>query len=1319
MISEHNHIGALDLDSPEQVIDPRYFRTARNIVWKGEQGRMRCESVPGTTQIPNPYLPNSGTNKSIGTFYDPVNQQLYDFNYNSAGTHGIYIFNTLAKTWLTLIQTGTNTVGDPLGFTASGRIQGVEMIYGDYTAGNLLLYVDSLKRPTKINVTRFLGLSSHLPPYTNIVRAYLNVIKAPPVAPPRVVYENDTTVNANNLINSLFQFSYSFIYDDNEESVISSASKVPLPVNQFSNTQNIPVSYDSRIGIYVQTGDQNVAKIRLYGRQTQNGVQGSWFIIDTILKSPNGIANNTIYKYLFFNNGNYVQADPKFTVLLYDWTPPYANCQALLDGNVISYAGITEGYPYFKSNFSEILGGNSNSVGASSVVGHLFFADYNGLSTGGQPQVEIYLSGAGTNDGSGNPVNLTYAAQNYYVNAVSSGSDVSFSVLVNSSLNIPTILTAIKSAAISAGWTFVSQGTNNLIIYYPSGTVSLKSTRILGATPLVTTFYKNAMYPQSSYSWGVQYYDANGVTNGVITDITANIDTLPYNYLGSVTYTQVLLNLNGITPPAWASYYHIVRTNTLTYNKSLYWVSSQAFSNAGALVLNQYAYIGISNISDYNLQIQATQGVVGYEFAPGDRIKFLRVYKLNGTSVQLNNDYEILGVEVNPIVNGTAQTGSFIKIAYPAADINPVSFRFDGNADYQAYEVLVYSIAQNTQPQTENTGTTSADGNVYYEIGEQYGIGNAGLNTAYHYGNIADNQVAIQDGDIFYRTRTVPAGNTYYQNVSSFYFGNRYATPLIQLPGSIVTTAYTVGAQNNLSADPNNYSNYPRFSDGGGLFLNTGNAQQIRLRGTVQVTADHPTWMDIYAKIDNPDGVTGTTVTLLAKSDPISTLSSTSIDITFDATFGVPAGAKMWLIFGNGDTAVNLHCSAFQLRIDVIRNIPIQIFEPSFSDVYNLVTNSDSRPNTQNTEAQTTYFSTLFRYSQPYELGTNINNTNRFYPNDFDEFDKSYGDVMRITVYLREGYIWQKRRCGHFGIYAKFIKDNSGANVLVTTDSIITPNNVEYFEGEYGIGNQPDSIGISGFQHYFVDPVKGYFCRLSKDGIVPLSELYHVQTYAGAKIPPYLNNYNYQFGGNSVILGCYNFAVDRAAEVIFVMQGGTSVNGNITGESFAFKEEGNAWTSFYDFVPDSLVCCENTLYSFYNGVLYSHNNKTTYCNFYGTQYVPTVTVVKNDNPGMKKTWVGIIQVANVQWNSPLIYTNASSYAGQRQESNLVDNDFTLKEGEYSASFLKDIHSIGGIVNGQWLKGTTAVIQLQPTNGAVFNYLSSIRVKYNVSPVLQK
>jgi hypothetical protein len=382
-------LGAMDADSPNENIGKGFVRAAYDIIWRGPVGNRRPEATMGTTLVPNALLPNTGTHLTIGVHYDAVYKRVFFFNFNSAGHHGIYVFNTTAQpvaTFQILLQTGFNTVGDPLGFTAGGWISSIDILYADAPIGPILFYVDSLGRPTQININRYLAGT-----YPAVQRSYIDVIKAPPIMAPQVTYENDYTVQANGLINSLWKFSYAFFCDNNEKTVISTAGKVALPTYPFDPTQNIPVSQNARLAVYVQTGDATVKSIRIYGKQTKNGATTDWMILQDIKKADFGIPDNSIYKFLFFNTGSYITEDSAFAVLDFDVVPLSANCQVLLDGTTPAYAGILEGYDFFNPVLN--VTASNQTLPRYSVNGTLFFAATNGKFTAGQPQIQLFLTG--------------------------------------------------------------------------------------------------------------------------------------------------------------------------------------------------------------------------------------------------------------------------------------------------------------------------------------------------------------------------------------------------------------------------------------------------------------------------------------------------------------------------------------------------------------------------------------------------------------------------------------------------------------------------------------------------------------------------------------------------------------------------------------------------------------------------------------------------------------------------------------------------------------------------------------------------------------
>ena len=408
----------------------------------------------------------------------------------------------------------------------------------------------------------------------------------------------------------------------------------------------------------------------------------------------------------------------------------------------------------------------------------------------------------------------------------------------------------------------------------------------------------------------------------------------------------------------------------------------------------------------------------------------------------------------------------------------------------------------------------------------------------------------------------------------------------------------------------------------------------------------------------------------------------------------------------------------YLLQLDVLRTITINCFDKSFSDIYDLQTNSDNKPNVVNVEAAQTYYSTLFRFSQPDILGTDINNSNRFYPENFDEFDKAKGDVERMRLNGRELRIFQKRRVGRVGVYQKFITNQSANVSLIVSDTIITQNNINYFEGEFGIGNAVDSLSSSGYQDYFFDPIKRTFCRVSLNGVDNISEDEKVQTFAGS-LTAYLNTYTYPFGGTSAVLSAFNVLPDRDAEILFFMQPGTMGSSTIPGQTIAFNERQKVSYGFFDYAPDAAVCAENNLILFYNGNLYIQNNSANPALIFGNQLTPTITLVMKDPNIEKKTFLSVAQTSNQAWVSPTMQTDTYSYGSTLQTSNLVAEDFELLGTDWVAPLWFDQNSIGGLINGDPMQGSELVIQFSASNPAQFAYLASVGIRYIDSPLTVK
>lgn len=1313
MIEVKQFTGAIDTDSANENISPGSVRMCTNMEWYGPIENLRPQSIVGTTLVPNALLPVTGTNSCIGRFYDAVKHRLFYFNYNSSGNHVIFIYNTIQGTFQSLVANGTTTNGDVLGFTSDIRIHSVGIIYGDPSQGDLLFFVDSLQRLRKLNILRFLS-GTYNTSGQLIQTNYLSLIKAPFFPPIQCCYENDFTVAANECINSLFLFCCTPIYDDYEEAVMSTACRQPLPSDTFDLINNVSIFRNARIGLYVPTGDQNVIKIRIYGKQVTGGSTSDWFIVQDLIKADLSIANNTWYKYLFYNNGTYIAANPSFAVLDYDYVPQKVNTLEIINGNTLAIAGATEGYDFFNPTFQIAT---SNQTAQTYVQnGVLFFAATNGIFSGSQPQINIYLTGVGTNDGLGNPLTVEKIPQLLKVRAKTGSTDISFSF--NNSTGfaaIAQLLSGLSTAAASAGWTVVATHTNYITCYYPTGNVVLQSSFIDGLFNDTSPYPSSvsAMLPQASYAWGALYQDGDGKNNGVISNLTGNIATQAIGAPGQIP--QALLNLSGTTPPTWAKTWELVRSDNLTYGKYFHWISNAACQGTGGGVSTQYAYFGISNIFTYNQSINATEGVVSYGFSPGDRINVVARYDRNMTRTTLNYTYPVLGVVVNPIANGIRQIGTFVQIYYPGGDIGS-NFQFVQSTidtDYQNYEVIIISF-KTYLPSNEN---------VFFRIGQQYGIGNPGTPGAYHMGNIADNQVVLTDGDVFYRKRNIPLQNQYFIQCASYDQASTYSTdwvnpggggtPIVnngiwELIGGMHLVAGLLGTQ------------YPNYSNNDCTFANLSTTQVIavRLKGSQVILdkTDPNGTFEKYAKVVMPGNVVQLTqiVPLIGGLQPSSNSTTAPQTVEWDVTIQVPPQGRLWLI----NYCVNeFLISGYRLEVDVIRTITINVFDYSFSDIYNLKTNSDNKPNVITTQALTTYYPTLFRFSQAYLPSTNLNNTNRFYPNNYTVFPQSHGDVRRMYAWGQKLRIFHDRKIGEVGVYFQFV--STDGIQLIKNQDIIEKNNIQYFEYNGGIGNQPSSLISSGYQNYLPDPVTGKWLRVSLDGVKDISEEFMSQTLAGKLILPYQSNYNYQFGGNAVILGTYNVKQNKEAEILFVFQAGTNGSTSIPGLTVAFNERKNSFTGVYNISPDDIICCENNLYSFYNGNLYVHNNTTNYCNFYGTQYYPSIQMIFNTQPIIKKNFmaVGYQSAMNKKWGAinvgDILTSFVNPQSNRQQISQLPADNFTNEEGSIVAALKRDANAgtnaqysvnEGDPLLGFWLEMTLTA----PDNQFDFIYLPFVK-----------
>ncbi|OYY99573.1 MAG: hypothetical protein B7Y37_13865 [Sphingobacteriia bacterium 28-36-52] len=1127
-------------------------------------------------------------------------------------------------------------------------------------------------------------------------------------------------VSVNNLRNSLFQFKYRFVFADFEKSVWSSASIVPLPNQDSLLLTEDDITKNCRISVSMSTGGIDVAKIELAARQTKDGVTSDYFLIDSFDKDELSIADNDIYTFNFYNDGLYSTIDIIESLLLQDYVPQKAKAQEILNGNTPIYGAITEGYDKVSTSL-EMSTLQETDGYFLDYCGLLFFAQVSGLDSGvSGTQLKIHLYGTGTNAG-GNVSILDNAAATYIINAVDgTGTNIGISYLnTNIAPTVAALLASISTALQANGWSEVSLDGNILTMSFAGG-FTLYSSGVKYYDRVgqpYNTLFASAF--DSGYEYAIQYFDKRGRTNGALTNIAATFNT---DQNDGVRFPQPRLSISH-RPPTWARYYQVLRSNNSTYGNRLNWVTVSAYSNTNnATDDNQFAYLGIGNIEFYNREISSRKGVVSYTFQAGDRVRLLSRYNENAANVAINIvDYEVVGTEVNPIIDGITRFGTFVKIKYPTNDIDS-SMRFDGTAAYQNYEILLYNYIKNTSTQEK----------PFFEFGKCFAIGNAGTNTAYHIGLnqtqstdlVVPALIDVVNGDLFSRKRKVPIGTQYYLQAGLFEANVPYISVPITVPASPVTvgTSYRLATQIKQAAGIG-VSDYPTNSATDNLYQNNSAvAVTVNFKASFSLTADLACKVQVVAKLTNGSGVS---------VQPISTVFSmpsinTNYDFTFDGKVLVQPSNKLFVLLnlvGSTVAAPFLKIGYFTLEFEVEKTAEIQIEESSFSDVFALVTNSNGRVSVVDENAKQTYFPTLVRFGQSYQADTSVNGTNRFYPENFDTYDRGFGDIQRFHVRDRYLKVYQKLKVGNVPVLTQIVKDVAGNPLQANTDQLI--NKIQYYSGDYGIGDSPCSLAWDNFADYFVDDFRGVVCRLSQDGISPISIMYKTNSFFASKLKAYRDSLNngiaasgQVYKGNPTVYGTFDAFTNKyivALEEINRYSDPSTLSFRQDPYTLSFDEVQNQWESFYSYHPEWLGTLNTLLLSFKNGGLWRHNN-TVYCNFYGTQYDASIEAVFNNGGNLKKTWISLAEFANTVWDCPEISSQLNTYGTTPQSSRIPASNFKTLESNYHSNFLRDINSSGGLANGSALKGNYLIIKFRKQNASQFYYINLVSVNFIDSPL---
>lgn len=246
------------------------------------------------------------------------------------------------------------------------------------------------------------------------------------------------------------------------------------------------------------------------------------------------------------------------------------------------------------------------------------------------------------------------------------------------------------------------------------------------------------------YSYGIVYFDNAIRDNNVNTSELLRLK-IPFYTEGNPIVAQgrplVEMEINNL-PTDWATHYQIVRTLNGNQGKYLQWTAKTVTyvdddGNVTSLAQATQIKIDLDNITTFNSQ--HVDSKVSYTFEDGDRLILIK--DSSGNFYNSYIDFKIKGSKTG------ASLILYVDNLVSAGNITPGTL----------FEI--YNPKKNF------------DLELYYEIGECYEIGDAGLATAYHKG-LSQNQIVVNGastqpakvqlttGDTWYRYRTINYSST-------------------------------------------------------------------------------------------------------------------------------------------------------------------------------------------------------------------------------------------------------------------------------------------------------------------------------------------------------------------------------------------------------------------------------------------------------------------------------------------------------------------------------------------------------------------------------
>jgi hypothetical protein len=375
-------------------------------------------------------------------------------------------------------------------------------------------------------------------------------------------------------------------------------------------------------------------------------------------------------------------------------------------------------------------------------------------------------------------------------------------------------------------------------------------------------------------------------------------------------------------------------------------------------------------------------------------------------------------------------------------------------------------------------------------------------------------------------------------------------------------------------------------------------------------------------------------------------------------------------------------------------NFIFSMMDANYADYWSSAVSSNGRPLVIDENAKQVYDPALIRFSQAYEEGTSINAINIFYPLNYIRAIRDYGDIKKIFPWNNDLIVCQKFKIGHSPVFQTVVQYVNGQDTVVS-DRLLNP--VQYFKGQYGVGDYANSVVVTESAIYFWDSNRKINCRISQSGIDPISKQNNANAYANQNCVA-RNVHGVYDSENDVYMTFFDVVQDV-----------------IAATAIAWNERRKSYESKLSLDPEMACEINGLVCTWKNGALWTHDDEENLNSFFGTVYESYVVPVFNDEGSKKKVFENLTLLSGAAWDVPTMETNVKSYLETVQASYLKEASFVPSEGEFHAAIPPDSNSPGARVNGAAMKGQWLKAKIRKEVPTVYSYLSAVILNNEISP----